>query len=113
MTMPTILSTTIASGTSLSAAISLGPNTLVGIGMPAGWDAAAMSFQVTLDGTTFLDLFDETGAEYAPTVTLGQYITLDPSVFAGVVQIKVRSGTTGTPVNQLADRVISLVTRPV
>jgi hypothetical protein len=35
---------TTTSGTSLSPAVALGGRTLVGIGMPAAWDAAALTF---------------------------------------------------------------------
>ena len=48
------ISVTIANGTSLSAAVNLGSGKLRGIALPAAWTAAVLSFQVSLDGTTFV-----------------------------------------------------------
>ena len=101
---------TIASGTNLSAAVALGAKTLVGIMMSSGWDAAGLSFQATADGTTFGDMHT-TSAELTMTAAAGQFIAVDPTQWRGVNDIKVRSGTSGTPVNQTADRVITLVLR--
>jgi hypothetical protein len=52
----------ISSGTALSAAVPLGAKQLVGIAMPAAWDAAALTFQVSVDGgTTFFSIDDVWG----------------------------------------------------
>jgi hypothetical protein len=101
----------IASGTSLSAAIALGQSTLVGIAMPAGWDAAALTFQVSVDGgTTFLEM-QSASAVISYTAAASQYIAVDPTLWRGVNTIKVRSGTSGVAVNQTADRTLTLVTK--
>ena len=53
---------TIAISTSLSAAIALPPGWYpAAILMPAAWTAADLTFQLSLDGTTFADLYDEAG----------------------------------------------------
>jgi hypothetical protein len=107
-------SATIASGAALSGAVCLGDKVLAGIQMPAAWTAASLTFQVSFDaGTTWKDLYDDAGVEVtlSPTSPAGKYLAVDPSAFAGVVFLKVRSGTTGTPVNQAADRSFTLVTR--
>lgn len=103
----------ILSGQSLSAAVRLGAKALHGISMPAAWDAAALSFQVsTDDGATWQEMQSSTAA-LAVTAAAGQYIALDPTLWRAVNMIKVRSGTSGAPVNQTADRTLTLVLRPV
>ena len=103
---------TIANGTSLSAAVPIGDHVPVGIAMPTGWDAAGITFQVSCDGgVTFNELYDATGANTTLTTALGRYIPLDPSVWIGINHIKIRSGTAGVPVNQTADRVVTLISR--
>lgn len=107
-------SATILSGASLSGAIALGVQVLVGIQMPAAWTAASLTFQVSIDnGVTWTNLFDDGGNEVtlAPTSPAGKYLATDPSAFAGITFLKIRSGTNGSPVTQLGDRAFTLVTR--
>lgn len=101
---------TITSGTSLSAAVAVGPHVLVGIGMPAAWDAAGLSFQVSVDGATWLEMAS-VSAPLAYVAAAGQFVAVDPALWRGVALIKVRSGTAATPVAQSADRAVSLITR--
>lgn len=109
-----LVSVSIANGASLSDAGNLGPFRLVGIVMPATWTAANLTFQVSDDaGTTYNNLYDDLGTEVTVTAAASRYIALDPAVFAGINYLKVRSGTSGSAVNQGGDRTITLVTRPV
>lgn len=103
----------IANGTSLSAGIPLGAKTLVGLGMSAAWTAAALTFQVSQDGgTTWLELVDTTGAAISFTVAAGTAMAVTPASWRSINMIKVRSGTSGAPVNQGADRTLTLAVRP-
>lgn len=105
----------IAAGQSLSAAVSLGALTLVGISMPATWTVAALTFQVSPDGgTTWQELFNDAGAEISITAAAGQFIipVADPSyLWRGINMVKVRSGTPSAPVVQTGGATINLVTR--
>jgi hypothetical protein len=104
---------TIASGaTGLSDAARLGGQALCGIQLPATWVAAALTFQVSYDGgATFVDLYDANDQEVTIAApTQGHYLALNPGLFPGVAMVKVRSGTSGTPVDQTASRVLKLVT---
>lgn len=102
---------TITSGTALSAGIPLGDGVLTGIAMPAGWDAAVMTFQVSADGgATYVEM-QGVSAVVSYTVAASQYIAIDPALWRGINMIKARSGTSGSAVNQSADRVLTLVTR--
>jgi hypothetical protein len=102
---------TISSGSSLSAPVPLGEFVLTGIAMPAAWDAAGLTFQVSADGGTTWGEMQSTSAAVSYTAAAGQYIAIDPTFWRGINMIKVRSGTSGSPVNQTADRILTLVTR--
>jgi hypothetical protein len=105
---------TIAINTALSGAICLGSGVLCAIKMPAGWDAAALTFQVSDDqGVTWDELRDSSGtAITVASPTAGQRLELDASDFKSAVFLKVRSGTSGSAVNQTgAARVLTLVSR--
>lgn len=108
-------SVTIASGASLSGAVNLGDKVLCAIIISAGWTAAALSFQASDDGgATWKDMYDDAGNEVtvaSGNVAAARRISLDPSTFASVDQVKVRSGLTGAAVNQGADRILTLVAR--
>ena len=108
---------TIANGGTLSAAVYLHGEVLVGIRMCAVWDAANLTFQVSMDDVTYLNAYSQAGAEHVVTVAaVDTHIWVDPTDFAGYRWIKVRSGTAGTPVEQSTGedaRVIELVTRGI
>ena len=105
------LTATIANGGSLSAAIDLNERTPVALLMPAAWTAADVTFQASLNNTTFYNVYDEAGSEYTLTVDVDQYIILDPVDLAGARYIKIRSGTGGATQAQGAERIIGLVVR--
>lgn len=105
------ITVTIANGASLSGAAGLGRGvSLVGIVMPAAWTAAALTFQGSADSTNFFDLYDA-GTELNIGAGASRYIQVDPAKTDSLMALKVRSGTSGTPVNQGADRTITLVVR--
>lgn len=101
----------IPNGGSLSAAVNVPQGlTLVGIQMSAAWTAAAITLQGSVDGSVFQDVFNAAGTEVSITTAAARYVALDPASYQTFVkQIKVRSGTTGVPVNQGAQRDLYLV----
>lgn len=101
---------TIASGQSLTDAIVLGGRVLVGVVMPASWTAASLTFQASIDGSTWVNVYDSEGTEVSATAGAGTYVAFaNPILFAGVNRMKVRSGTSGTAVNQGAERTLYLM----
>lgn len=103
---------TIASGASLSGEVKLSPGeTLIGLEMPSGWDAASITFQQVVDPTssTFLNVYDDSGEFTISSAAASRFILVPSGV--GFSRFKIRSGTSGTPVNQTASRVINIVTR--
>ena len=108
------LDVTIASGASLSAAINLQGRTVTGIIMPAAWTTANITFQAAAaEADTFVDVYATGGSEKSVTVAASRYVAIDTTDMLGLHFIKVRSGTTGTPVNQGADRTVTLMVSKV
>lgn len=105
-----IIEATIANGGSLSPAVDMGGMALVGIQMPAAWTAATITLQTSDDNSTFRNVHNTAGEV---DLTVSASIQLMLAGLEGLSRyIKVRSGTTATPVNQGAERVIGLVCRP-
>lgn len=110
ITFPT-KTVTIANGASLSGILELGGGILTGMILPAAWTAAGITFQGSVDGTNFYNLYDEFGAEITLTVDASRYIRLNPTDNYSIPYMKLRSGTSGSAVNQGADRILTLIIR--
>lgn len=106
------ISVAIGVGASLSAAVDLAGCSLVGIHMPAAWTAAGLTFQASEDGSSFDNLYDGGGTEKSLTVAASRYVLLPPDDWVSVRYLKVRSGTSGVPVNQTGGATLILVVRP-
>ena len=104
---------TIVSGASLSDSVAIPyTHTLIGIVMPAAWDTAALTFQGSFDGSTFGDLYDDTGTEVTVPTAAGRVVYISDANLRAVIALKLRSGTAGTPVNQTAERLITVLSHP-
>jgi hypothetical protein len=111
ITIPNAGNLSTTGGDSNNGIVDLRLKTLVGIQMPAAWTTAVLTFQVSMDGgTTFSDLYDESGTERSVTVAVNRSITLDPTKFIGATHIKIRSGTSAAPVVQAAARTLNYTT---
>lgn len=106
--MPEVTAT-IAESASLSAGVLLNGAEMVGLKMPADWTTAALTFQVSTDGVTYNNLYDQDGSEVNVSVGAARYIALPPADYAGFIYLKVRSGTSATPVVQAAERSIGIM----
>ena len=108
---------TIANGASLSDGILFEGSVLVGIRMPATWDAANLTFQGSMNDEDYLNIHDSAGNEEEFTVAAAStHISIEASDTASWRWIKVRSGTSGTPVNQdtgADPRLIELIVRRI
>ena len=94
---------------SLSNAVLCGGLRLNGIITPNAWTTANLTFQVSIDGTNYNNLYDASGNEYTVIAAASRHILLDVRAFQSFTFLKVRSGTASTPVNQGADRVLTLL----
>lgn len=104
---------TIANGQSLSSAISLGGAMVAGIMMPADWDAADITFQASHDGLTYHDVYLDDDSELVVQAAADRFVLFSNiSQFLGFglgTYLKIRSGTSGTPVAQSAARDLKLI----
>ncbi len=107
------LTATIASGASLSDALDLTGLTVVGLQMPSTWTAAAITLESSADNATFDDVYDSEGNELSLTADASRFIPLAPTAMVSYPYLKLRSGTSGTPVNQAATRVITVIARAI
>jgi hypothetical protein len=112
-----ILTATIPINTAISGVVVLGAFSVLIIEMPAGWDAADMTFQVSSDNSTWRDYYANAAGvltEYKLTgPAASKAYAMPPADFAAAQYLKVRSGTSASPVNQTAARTINLVARLV
>jgi hypothetical protein len=109
-------SAVIAASGSLSAAVPMGADTLVGIWMPGTWVSASLTFQVSPDGgTTWVELYNDSGSAVTITGAANQFIALVTNAnyaWRGINMLKVRSGTSGSPVVQTGGATVTLIGRP-
>ena len=87
----------------------IGHGRLDSITMPAAWTAAGLSFQGTVDGVNFFNVFDNAGNEVVVNAAANEQISIDR--FEGAVWIKIRSGTNAAPVNQAVAAALTLLVR--
>lgn len=92
----------IGAGESLSASLDLQDRNLCGLVIPAGWDAAAITFKGSIDNANFYDIYDEYGVEVEAAVTAGKICSFKDYLpfFLGINYVKFRSGTSASAVNQ-------------
>jgi len=84
--------------------------------VPTGWTAANLTFQVSEDGVTFYELYNDTGTAISVTVpvTTGCALNLQHTTWGmGFNYIKIRSGTAGSPVNQSSQANLTVIRRPL
>lgn len=84
---------TIASSGTTSTAISMTRNRVpLAVLTPAALTGTTFTFQASVDGTNFYDLYNGSSA-YSVTVASSRYIALNPDVFQGVFYIRIVSGS--------------------
>ncbi len=101
----------IASGQSVSADVDTGGATVLMIGLPSAWTAADLTFQVGDGLGGWMNLHSADGTEYTVKAAAGRCVLLPPADFARVRYLRVRSGTSATPVAQAAERTVQLHAR--
>lgn len=105
-----VVTTTIPSGGSLSLPLDCGELVPTLLLVPSPWTTAAVTFQVSTDGTTWTDLRDGAGNEVAVAAGAGgAAFALSRDLFQGARYLRLRSGTAATPVAQAASRTLTVV----
>lgn len=111
---PAYATVTIAGGASLSDAFRLEAATIVGVTTPSGWTTAAITWQVSVDGSTYVDLLDSTGTEIsAAAVAASKAVATNPDHFLAWRYVKVRSGTAAAAVAQAGGDAVTIVYRHI
>jgi hypothetical protein len=104
---------TIALNGTVSTEVNTGGLPLQGIIMPSLWNTAVLTFQASnTSGGTFGDIYDGAGTEINVATAASRAIgltTSDKNALESFQYIKLRSGTTATPVTQTASRTIIVV----
>lgn len=110
MAITTITGPTIAAGQSLSDAVDCSAGQVVRFNTPtSGWNSAHLTFQVSTDGNMFDDLYKGGKEVLVPNLGPGRAIFIDPGDWPSLVFLKFRSGRSGFPVVQEAERKFSCV----
>jgi hypothetical protein len=99
---------TIANGASLSDAIDTNGKALVSIFMPADWTAADLTFSGSLNGTDYFNVYDDADNELTIQAGEDRLILINREKLQGARYLKVRSGTSGAAVVQLAERILTI-----
>lgn len=87
---------------------------IAAIVIPAAWDAADISLAGSPDGgNTWMRIYDANGTEYVIKAAAGRYIPIDLSMTMGIKHLRIYSGVSGAPVDQSADRILTLMLREV
>jgi hypothetical protein len=110
---------TIAAGEALSTGVDFAGFTPIGFFSAAAWTAATLSFQTSLDGSTWVDITTTNGS-IQPSGVLTTPNTYHPigNYFGMIVpgswprRVRLRSQTAGVNVNQAAERVFTWLASP-
>lgn len=101
--------------TTVSGPVYLNGLAVVGFVMASTWDAADLTFQMSVDGTTYNNVYDDDDNEYTVQASASRYVLVEPVEMRGVRWLQVRSGTSGTPVTQTlgtGSQVVEIVVMP-
>lgn len=109
MAQPIIVRKPILTGASLSAAFNIPSGYFpCKIELPAAFDGTALTFQGSVDGTTFFDMYWDDGTEVKYTVAHSRLIVAKLQDFIGLKAFKVRAGTAAAATNQTGDTAINI-----
>ena len=97
---------TIAISTTTSSIIDCLGKVLVGLIMPSAFTGTTLAIEVSMDGTTFLPLYNTSGSAVSITVGVDRHIGIVPADFAGARWFKLVSGST-----EVAEREITAILR--
>lgn len=93
---------------SVSGVVDTGGLRLVAIVLPNDWTAGDLTFQASVDNERYEDVYTAADAELNVAAGEDRYVVM-PEPYLEARYLKIRSGTSGTPVVQAADRLLELV----
>jgi len=95
-----LLTVTFPLSSSLSGPVRLNGLSVIGYIMPSTWDAADLTFRASVDDTTYNNIYTDGDSEYTVQAAKSRYIIADSIELRGINYLMVRSGTSGSAVNQ-------------
>lgn len=107
----TLTTATILSGQSVTESLNLGGNVPLHVVIPSAWTAAPLTLEVSLEGSNWITaVYDDAGSlmQVSSPVASAAYTFTLLGIY-GFKYYRFRSGTSGSPVTQSADRVLSIV----
>jgi len=115
-----VIGTQIPPNEALSGCVDIGGFNLVALEMPEGWAGTAITFQAKANRVPdeqatpedWDNVYDDTGTEVSITVASNRVVvigTVTKSAIGALRYIRIRSGTSTTPVNQNPAREIKLI----
>jgi hypothetical protein len=117
LTTPYILDIEFAAGASISNAINLDGKNLVALIIPSAWTGSSITLQachrLDVETPVWNDLRDMNGLEIVIPVATNSQIQIEPAKLVGLKYMRVRNGTSASPVNQAAARLAFGVVREV
>lgn len=102
------ISAIIASSGTVSNSIDTSGTSIVGYILPSSFTGTSITFQVSNDNDTFVELKDTNGNDITHIVAQNTAVAISPLDFAGWRYVKFVSGST-----EGAERVINIQTRPL
>jgi hypothetical protein len=114
MALEIIAGLIIQAGESLSNFVDLTGKDIIRLTMPAGWNSANITFQISSDGNNYNDLFTYEGTEVTMVVTTAATVVIreDSAIKNAAAFLKIRSGTRAFPVPQSQQRDFVLAVSP-
>lgn len=111
-----VATATIANGASVSGSVDLLSTALLGFIAPSGWTAAALSIEVSVDGSNWsAAIYDGSNSAVGSwsAVVAGAAYAVDAVSMLPFRYVRFRSGSGASPVNQGEQRDFIVITRPL
>ncbi len=104
----------ILNGAALTESLDLGSGKLMGVHLPAALDGTKLTMQVSTDGSAWQDLYSAAGnvaggSEWEQPIAAGRAYPLDGWIQTFSRLVRFRTGSSGSPSNQSAERLIAVV----
>ena|SRR3990167_5922917 len=82
---------TIASGATTATTLDLQSKGFVGMQIPSAFTGTAVTFTGSMDGTTFVAIYNSENSAYSVTVSASRYYILNPADFLGARYVRIVS----------------------
>lgn len=102
---------TFAAGASVSDRILIENRAILELHFGTAWNAAQVTLQATRDGTTWLNVYDDSGSEVVIVAGANRLVRLSPNFPLGAAFVRLRAGTAASPSVQSTELTVGVTTR--